>query len=301
MSVVSVGGFGEARRGGALWFLLAAVFCGLVAGWIAVRAVGQARQEVPAVLVRRAVAPMTRIRPADVVLTRVPAAALPGGALRAVAAVTGRFSRAGLVPGEIVTTAAMQGGLPAASAFDERLAALAGLAHCTDAGSGGPAAKGAAAAAGACRPVVAMTLAVSAAEGFPLVRTGDRVDVVGAYDVRSGRVVQVVARDIRVLARIAGPQGVGPSPAVAGAQGGGPSSGLLVLALTPKEALRLQFLRAAGKVAVLLEAPGAAREPASLTASVVDATGLTRTVPAGPPAVGGLLPSGGRGRLGAGG
>ena len=285
MSVVSVGGFGEARRGGALWFLLAAVFCGLAAGWIAVRAVAQARHEVPAVLVRRAVAPMTRIRPADVVLTRVPAAALPGGALRAVAAATGRFSRAGLVPGEIVTTAALQGGLPAASAFDERLAALSGRAPCT----------------AACRHVVAMTLAVSAAEGFPLVRTGDRVDVVGAYDIRSGRVVQVVARDIRVLARIAGSQGVGPSPAMAGAQGVGLTSGLLVLALTPGQALRLQFLRAAGKVAVLLEAPGAAREPASLTASVVGAAALSRTVPAGPPAVAGLLPRVGRGRLGAGG
>lgn len=299
MSVVSVGGFGEARRGGALWFLLAAVFCGLVAGWIAVRAVAQARHEVPAVLVRRAVAPMTRIRPADVVLTRVPAAALPGGALGAVAAATGRFSRAGLVPGEIVTTAALQGGLPAASAFDERLAALAGRAHCAASGSGGPAPHGAATAA--CGPVVAMTLAVSAAEGFPLVRTGDRVDVVGAYGIRSGRVVQVVARDIRVLARLAAAQGAGPSPAGAGAQGVGPSSGLLVLALTPKQALRLQFLRAAGKVAVLLEAPGAAREPASLTASVVDAAALTRTVPAGPPAVGGLLPRVGRGRLGVGG
>jgi hypothetical protein len=94
-----------ARRGGAVWWVLAAVLCALVAGSVAVRAVTAARRETPVVIARVDVPPLTRVTGGDVAVVEMPAAALPAGALRTSAAAVGHFTRMGLVPGEMLTAA----------------------------------------------------------------------------------------------------------------------------------------------------------------------------------------------------
>lgn|GEM_PF-2070210 len=296
MSVIPAGGFSDARRGGAAWFLLLAILCGLVVAWLAMRAVSAARREVPVVMARREVPPLTRIRSGDVVVADVPAAALPPGALHAVAAAQGDFTRMGLVPGEIVTGAALEGGVTTASALDVRLAGLAETALCPRGTSAAPAPAapaGAGTVAGSprggagCLRLVAMSVPVSADQGFQMVHTGDTVDVVAGYGVRSGTVSQVVAADVPVLDRVAAGQG--------GVPGSGSASGWLVLGVSPGQALRLQLALTTGKLAVLLEPPGAPPEPPSLDARIMDTSGLAGGGGAAAPTVAGVLPGVGGG------
>ncbi len=290
-------GFSEARRGGAVWFLLVAVVCGLGAAWLAVRSVAAARREVPVVMARREVAPLTRLRPGDVMVADVPAAALPPGALRAVRAAAGHFTRMGLVPGEIVTASALNGGVTAASAFDVRLAGLAETQRCGGQASNPPSpaasAAGAPSAGGGCRPLVAMSLPISADQGFEMVHTGDSVDVVAGYGVHAGTVAQIVASDVPVLEKVA--SGQGGVPGVAPASGA--TSGYLVVGVSPEQALRLQLVLTEGKPAVLLEPPGAPPQPASLSTRILDTSGLAGTGGAAPgvPSTAGVLPGAGEG------
>ena len=292
MSVMTAGGLAEGRRGGALWFLLVALGCGLLAAWIAVRAVSAARREVPAVMVRHEVPPLGRIGPGDLVLAQVPAAAVPAGALRTLSAAQGRFTRMGLVPGEIVTSRALDGGVAAASAFDVRLGALAQAGHCAPAAAGPPPATGP-----ACPRLVAMALPLTADQGFQMVNRGDTVDVVAGYSVRQGNVAQIVVADIPVIDKIANTQGSAPAIPGTVAAGLGAASGWLVVGVSPADALRLQLVQTSGKLAVLLEAPGAPAEPPGLDSRLLDTANLAGGSDASPtpPAVAGVLPGMGRG------
>lgn len=277
MSVLTGGGLVEPRRGGALWFLGVAVCSGLGAAWLAVHGVAQARREVPVLIARRELAPLSRIAAADVAVAEVPEAAVPSGALRTTAAAAGRFTRLGLVPGEIVTTATLAGGTTTASSFDVRLAALVAD-RCPQPAVGSR-----------CPHLVAMSLPVSADQGYPLVRGGDAVDVLAAYPVSAGSVSQVIAADVPVLARLASGQAGLPGAS------GGPSAGWLILAVSPGQALRLQLAMSTGKLAVLLEPPGAAPEPPSLLQRVMNVSGLAGVTPPVAPVLAGNLPAGGGG------
>lgn len=230
--------------------MLVAVGCGLVAAELAVHAVEAARHEVPAVIVRRVVAPLTRVGTADVAMAQVPAVALPAQAARSTAAVVGRFTRMGLVPGEIVSAAALAGARLSGSALDVRLAAVA-RARCPSRSQRG------------CHLPVAMAIGVEADQGASLVRTGDRVDVVASYRMRAGTVAQTLVRDALVLQRQSAGQG-----GMAGASGTGAR---LVLELSRPQVLRVSLAEAIGHIAVVLRpagtTPRAGRVRPLLTAS----------------------------------
>ena len=245
---------GVERRGGGLWFVLAAMVCALAAGGVAVRLVEAARQQTVVVMARRAVAPLSQVTAGDVQRVKVPRAAVAVGTLRTVAAVAGSYTRMGLVPGEMVTRQAMVGGVAALSAFDVRLARLAGVSGCArhaappSVATGNPQVR----VEHTCLDLVAMALPASADSGYSVIHTGDHVDVVAPYRSSRGYAAAVVAAGILVLQRISDAQSA--APGVAG--GRGSQSGWLVLGLTPKQALRVEAARAAGKVAVLLLPPG---------------------------------------------
>lgn len=283
-SATADGGWG-ARGGGALWFLAVALGCGALAGVVAVRAVGAARREVAVVVALRAVAPLQRIPASAVHLAEVPLAAVPAGARRATAAVVGQFTRLGLAPGEVVTTAALDAGAAGLPPLDARLAALPGACPSAEAAASG-AARGR---AGACVDRVAVTLPLDANRGFDMVQQGDSVDVAASYPLQVGTVSQVIATAVPVLERLASP---------VAAQTGGGDSGWLVLGCSPGTALRLQLAMAAGKVSVLLRPLGAAPEAPGAAGGVVDLTdlaaggaGSSAAVPVAPPASAGVLPA----------
>ena len=282
------------RRGGALWWVLAAVLCALVAGSVAVRAVTAARRETPVVIARADVPPLTRVTGGDVAVVEMPAAALPAGALRTSAAAVGHFTRMGLVPGEMLTAAALGGGVSRASGFDVRLARLAGVATCAKA----PAVPAPTAAhgrtqtaVGGCRDLVAMALPASADQGFQLIRSGDRVDVAATYPLQRGTVAQIVAANVPVMARIGNAQGAAPTIPGSQAAALGPSSGWLILGLPPATALRVHLAETAGKVAVFLQPPGAPAQPSSVTANVVSPNSLATGAHPAVPSNAGTLPS----------
>lgn len=290
MSAVQLGAFGNGHRSGALWFLLVAIACSLAGAYLVVRAVEGARREVPALVAQRTVSPLARIVGGDVALVRVPAAALPSGALRSVAQVRGKFTRLGLAPGEIVTSASLLGASTGSSRLDVRLGAAEGATDCSTSATGAipPGTAHSATTALACRRMVAMTLPLSQGNGFAMVRTGDTVDVVAGYASSAHSVSQVVAADVPVLA-VEGGQPAG------GLSSG--ASGDLVLAVTPEQALRLQFVESGGHVSILLEPPGAPPEPPQLTEQVVDGTALLHGGQgvASAPSVAGILPPAGEG------
>lgn len=264
---MAVGPFPESRRASAAWLLLGALACGLVAAMVAVRTVGQARREVIAVVARRAVPPMTRVGSGDVALTRVPAAALASGAERALSGVVGEFTRAGLVEGEVVTEQALTGAPSGASDTDVRLAALVGGKGCTSGLSTPPPVPGGPQPPPTCPDLVAMTVPVGADQGFGIIRSGDRVDIAASYGLAQGPAAQVMVADVPVLDHVANSQAApvaGP-----GAPSPGFSSGWLVLAVTPEQALRLQLAETSGKVAVLLRPLGARTEDPAVVAQVL--------------------------------
>ncbi len=317
MSTVAVGPFPEGRRASAAWLLLAALGCGLVAGTVAVRAVDGARRELAVVVARRDVTPMSRIAGGDVQIVRMPTAALPAGTERTLGPVVGQFTRAGLVPGEVVTAAALAGAATDAGAEDVRLTAAGGPpcavaptaagpvpapapkgtgTSATRTGASGVTPTSAAAGAaqtpakgdGACANanLVAMTLPVAADQGFAMVQRGDRVDLVASYSLAQGPAAQVIVADVPVLDRVGSAQ----SPGTAGSAA--PQSGWLVLALTQRDALRVQLAEAAGKVAVLLRPLGAAAEDPQVTARVLTVPDLAAgsATPEAPPLTAGALP-----------
>ncbi len=288
----------ETRGTGALWFALVAVVCALVAAYVAVALVRSVRRTVPVVVARRLVPPLAPVAAADVALADLPAAALPPGAFRRPAAVVGAYTRMGLVPGEVVTARALSGGVQAATAFDVRLARLADVAACPRGGSSQgarvpppavPAGGRASAGSSGCRDLVAVSLPLTADQGYQLVRAGDLVDVAATYTLQSGTVSQVVAADVPVLYRVAGTMSGGAG--FAGQSGSlGASSGWLVLGVPPGQALRLQLAENTGRVDVFLRPPGAPSEPAALQREVVTTADLAGAVSATPPSLAGQLP-----------
>lgn len=308
------------RRGGALWWVLAAVLSALVAGYVAVRAVTAARRETPVVIARADVPPLTRVTGADVAVVQMPAAALPAGALRTTTAAVGHFTRMGLVPGEMLTAAALGGGVSRASGFDVRLARLAGVADCAKApavpvaaaartrpsrvkhAAGQAAHHGAAAghrsptadprSTVACRDLVAMALPASADQGFQLIHSGDRVDVAATYPLQRGTVAQIVAANVPVMARIGNAQGAAPTIPGSRAAALGPSSGWLILGLPPATALRVHLAETAGKIAVFLQPPGAPAQPSAVTANVISPNSLAASAHPTAPAVAGQFSQG---------
>lgn len=256
------------RLGGAGWLFLVAGLCGLVAAVAATRAVARATDEVDAVVAARPVAPLTRV-PADAVrIQRVPASALPPGALRALGGVVGKFTRVGLVPGEVVSGAALSTIARTATNVDARVAAW----------------RASVCAPGAnCGHLVGLTLPLDADQGFEMARTGDRVDVVASYGLSGGPVAQVVAWGVPVLARLGNPTGSQLS-------GSGSASGWLVLGVTASEALRLELLENGGHLAIALEPLGSTAATAGTVGGVLSEAGLAAG--AGLPADGGTLPTG---------
>lgn len=229
-------------RGGAGWFLLVAAACGLLAAVAATRVVKRATNEVPVVVADQDVAPLTRIPAGAVRVQRLPAAGLPAGALGSLQGVVGSFTRAGLVPGEVVAADALVAATTSpGSTIDERVTAWRAAA-CGQSGG--------------CADWTAMTLPVGTDQGFSMVRQGDRVDVVASYTLSSGPVSQVVAQGLPVLQRLTNPDAQATS-----VSGTGPASGWLVLGVTQSQALRLELLEASGHLAVLLEPLGSGAAP----------------------------------------
>ena len=288
----------ETRGTGALWFVLVAVVCALVAAYVALALVRSVRRTVPVVVARRLVPPLAPVTAADVALADLPALALPPEAFRRPAAVVGAYTRMGLVPGEVVTATALSGGVQAATAFDVRLARLADVAACRRGGSGRgarvpppavPVGGQASVGPSGCRDLVAVSLPLSADQGYQLVRAGDVVDVAATYTLQSGTVSQVVAADVPVLYRVNGSASGGVGFAgQSGALGAG--SGWLVLGVPPGQALRLQLAENTGRVDVFLRPPGAPAEPAALQREVVTTADLAGAVSSTPPSLAGQLP-----------
>ena len=282
------------RRGGALWWVLAAVGCGLVAGYVAVSGVTAARRETAVVIARADVPPLTRLTGSDVALVQVPVAALPVGALRTTTVAVEHFTRMGLVPGEMVTASALAGGVSSASGFDVRLAHLADVAACTKAAAAPAPATAHARTQDAtvgCRDLVAMALPASADQGFQIIRSGDHVDVAATYPVQQGTVAQIVAANVPVMGRIGNAQGASPTIPGSTAAALGASSGWLILGLTPNAALRVHLAETTGKVAVFLQAPGAPAQPSTVTANLVSPNSLAAAASQAAPANAGTLPS----------
>ncbi len=262
-------GVGWKGRSGGWLFLLVAVGCGLVAAFLAVRAVEAARHEVPAVVARRVVPPLTRVTADDVALARVPDAALPVQAIRTAQAVVGHFTRMGLVPGEIVSAAAMNGAPTGTSALDVRLAEAA-HARCPGQKRQG------------CHWPVAMVLGVGVNQGEALVRGGDRIDIVASYRIRTGTVAQTLVRDALVLQRQPAGQGAG-----AGAPGAAPH---LVVELSRSQSLRVALAEALGHIAVVLR-PAGTNPRGGRVRPVLTPAGLSGgAVESGLPASPGALP-----------
>ena len=282
VSTMAAGPFPEGRRASAAWLLLGALACGLAAGTVAVRSVAEARREQTVVVARRAVAPMSRVGASDVVLSRVPEAALPPGAERVLDGVVGQFTRAGLVPGEVVTDQALAGVASGASDAEVRLAALLVAQGCPPEKAAPAPVPGSATASSGCADWVAMTLPMGADQGFGIVRPGDRVDLVASYGLAQGTAAQVVVADVSVLDHVTNAQAApvaGPGPAAPSFQ-----SGWIVVAVTPAQALRLQLAEASGKVAVLLRPMGASAQDPGLEARVLTVPDLAGGISAGPPA-----------------
>jgi hypothetical protein len=254
---------------------------------MAVSLVEAARHTVSVVVVRRLVPPWTAVATADVALEQLPAAALPArGVLRRPAAVVGRYTREGLVPGEVVTEDALTGGVPAETAYDLRLARLTHTSSCTPAPPVTALPPPGSVIAHACPNLVAVSLPLDADQGYELVRTGDRVDVAATYTLQSGTVSQVVVADVPVLARVDG----SGSPSLAYPTAGG-TSGWLVLAVPPTQALRLELAASAGRLDIFLCAPGvppAVQE--RVQQDVVTTTELVGTTSQVPPVEAGQLP-----------
>ena len=248
-------------RSGAWWFLGVALVCGLLAGLAATRAVRLATHEVWVVVAERPVAPLTRIGATAVRLAREPAAGLPPGALRAVSDAAGHFTTVGLVPGEVVVSAAVATTSGTTGTVEQRAAAWREAACPARPGSEG------------CGGLVAMTVQVGTSEGFAMVRSGDRVDVVGSYDVGSGPVSQIVAQGVPVLDRLQGAAGTQAGPAGTG------GSGWLVLGLTQAESLRVELLESSGHLAVLLRPLGSPARAAGGAAGVLSAAALAGISP----------------------
>lgn len=296
----------ERRGGGALWYVVGAVGCAVVAGYAAVSMVTAARRETVVVIARQEVPPLAEVTAADVALVKVPVAALPVGAMRSIGAAVGQWTRMGLVPGEMVTTQALTGGVTDASAFDTRLAHLAGIQECPAQGSGQAVAPAPAPAEAqgpttssstevGCRDLVAMALPTTADQGYQIVHAGDHVDVAAAYTVKQGPVSQIVVENVPVIDKIDNAQGTAPTVPGSKAAAAGASSGWLVLGLSPDQAIRLQLAQSAGKVAVLLQAPGAPVEPPSVGTELVSPETLSGGASAlqAAPAVAGQLGQGG--------
>jgi len=195
------------------------------------------------------VAPMQVVGRADVVVSEVPQAAVPAGAVRDLGEVVGQFTRLGLAPGEVVTQAAMLGTLRTASAYDERLAVLAGLPSCQAASTHSPELRSKTTSShltlpAVCRNLVAMTLALSAQQGFAMVRSGDHVDILAVFGDSGGGIAQALLRNVPVLRSVTN-----------GQQGSG-DSGWVVVALPTDQALQVALASVRGTVDVVLRPPG---------------------------------------------
>ncbi len=241
-------------RGGARWFLIVAAVCGLSAAFAATRVLKTATDEVPVVVADRAVAPLTRITAAAVRVERLPAAALPPGALASLRGVIGSFTSTGLVPGEVVAPDALAAANSGASTVDERLTAWR-VAACGQSAQ--------------CPAMTAMTLPLASDQGFAMVRQGDRVDIVASYTLSSGPVAQVVVQGVPVLERL-----VDANAQATSLSGAGAASGWLVLGVTQGQALRLELLEASGHLAVLLEPLGSAPVSSAVTGGVLSEAAL---------------------------
>ncbi len=254
--------------GGAGWFLLGALACGLVAGMAAVRAVSAASRRVPVVVASQQVPPLSRIGSQAVALKQLPVAAVPPGALRTPAQAVGRFVQLGLAPGEVVTSSLLETA-GTRSTMDVRLAGLE------------PTCQSPAEQAADCPEVEAVTIPLTADQGLAMVRPGDLVDVVGSYSVEGGTVAQVLAERVQVLSTMA-EDGSAASMA-------SPGSGWLVLALSPSAALRVELVAAAGHLSVLLHAAGAPVSPGPL--GVLSLPQLAGVQTPGLPALAGQFPA----------
>ena len=102
-----------------------------------------------------------------------------------------------------------------------------------------------------CGNLVGMVLPLSTDQGFAEINAGDRVDVLGVFNVQTGAMAEEILRDAPVLAT-----SVGASSAASA------SSGWIVLALTSQQALRLQLAESEGKVDVVLRPTGLSAEGA---------------------------------------
>jgi hypothetical protein len=246
--------------------LLLAVACGLVAAVTATRLLGRATHAVDVVVADQLLPPLSRVPAGAVRLEAVSASALPPQALRSLGVVVGQFTRTGLVPGEVVSQAALASTGDKGTVLDARVSAW--QATCGSASH--------------CGSLVAMTLPVGPDQGFSMVRQGDRVDVVASYTLSGGPVAQVVAQGVPVLERLGGQNTQSALPTS--------GTGWLVLGVTESQALRLQLLEADGHLAILLRPLGSGPADAGSVGGVLSESALAGG--AGLPATAGTLPSG---------
>lgn len=213
-------------------FALIAVLCGLGAAYLAGRMLTAAQHLVPVVVAKRSVGPLQLLAATDLRATRLPAAAIPSGAIARLAEAAGAYTRVGLVSGQIIQRAAL------ADPHDPAAYSLAltqADARETPAGV----------------PLRAVPLYVDAAHGFPLLQPGDHVDLLVATNQPGGALVETIARYAPVEALI--PSGTQSTSLAPDRPTTGATAGVAVLDLTPGQAEQLAMGEILGKVTVTLD------------------------------------------------
>ncbi len=214
------------RRSAVLWWVVT-IALGLITASVVGSAIGRATRAADdwgssrsVWVVRRAVAAGDVFAPADVRLAHRPRGVVPDGALDASATPVGEATRVSVTPGEVVLTGRLAG------------RGAHGVAAMVPAGF--------------------RALALKNDDTMPLVRPGDRVDVLATFDIGD---------ELGGPASIDGSTDAAPSFAVASnAEVLSVTAGAITLAVNVREAPRVAFALAKAAVTLALRGPASARE-----------------------------------------
>lgn len=235
----------RAIKGSLPWFIAALVFA-LVAAYSVQVFLASNNQTVDVVVALRQVDPMSIITADAVMIHAVPAAAIPRGAAQSLDGVVGSYARYGLLPGQIVQTAAVMaadGGIT--GEFDARITQLARQAD--DMG------------------LRATPLYLDEMAGYSLVNVGNRVDIFATIRTPTGAGEVLVAQDVLVMARLDSTHS-GSTISLPGEPSEVPraTSGVLVLAADQETAARIHLASRIGDVSLSLLPVGGSLSEAPL-------------------------------------
>lgn len=260
----------QRRRGGFLWFVMAFAFA-LAAAWLTHAYIAANTRTATVVMAQRAVEPLAPIGSADLTVRKVPASAVPEGAVSDPADAVGGYATVGLVPGEVLLRSmVMRPGGPEAVSGDARITQIAKEAD---------------------DPWLrAVPVQLDETHGYTLVRAGDRVDVFATVKLSSASMTTLVAQQVLVMAKMdaaSGGQTIGLPGSASATQSA--DHGTVVLAVDRQTAERILLAQELGRITLALvpgggQAPGAPVPP--VTDSLEDWSGSVPSAPA-PPAEGG--------------